>query len=243
MMSQSPANLLALPTLRKGPYTLLVHGSPRTLLLRVAYALAHANDPNFYWVDVQDSNEAVEPPGPVELGWIPADHLFIVSRAEARPQDAVSNLALWTVIRSDEPRSVLGGLTDFLRLPAPIQEVLSAYGRDDSRPIFMIANGDRVRPYYPSTAEGVHTFVDSMVRAGVIPMFAVLSPSRAGRFAFDMVLEVQAPDLAHWREGTLVCEQSYPGASFQRGLAVRLDSIPALAGILEGHREPSSQGH
>jgi hypothetical protein len=226
-------NPLAIETLRQGPYAVYLHGSPRSLILRVAYAFARANDPKLFWVEVRDSNETVDPPGPVELDWIPNDHLFVVSRSEAKPQDAVSNHALWTIIRSDEPRSVLSGLTDFLRLPAAIQGALSAYGSEESRPIFVIANADRVRPYYPATVEGVRTFVDSMVRAGVVPFFVALSPARPGRFACNLVLEVRAPDLTSWSEGTLLCERSIPGASFQLGSPIPLDSIPAIGAALE----------
>lgn len=243
MNSGSSPNPLVSARLRKGPYGVLLHGAPRTLLLRAAYAFSRANDPNFFWVDVRDANESVVPPGPVELGWIPADHLFVVSRAEAQPREGVSDRTLWTVIRSDEPQSVVGGLTDFLRLPPALQGALSAYGHEDQRPLFVIANADRVRAHYPPTVQGVRTFVDSMIRAGVVPVFASVSPSGLSRFACDLVLEVRAPDLEHWREGTLRCEASFPGAPFQPGPAMRLDSIPSLEAALQGPSATSMPSH
>jgi hypothetical protein len=238
-MRSSPAsNPLDLATLGSGSFGTFLHGSSRTVLLRVAYALARANDSQPYWVDVRDPNDYLDPPGPVELGWIPDDHLFVVSRSEAKPQDAVSNLALWTVVRSDEPRSVIGGLTDFLRLPPPIQEVLSRYGRESYRPVFVVANTDRVREYYPRNASGVRGVVEAMKQGGVIPLFASLGPPGPGRFAFDLVFEVQATDLAHWREGSLVCERSFEGAPYQPGVRIQLDSMPAVVASLEGRKDP-----
>ncbi|MFZ0830487.1 MAG: hypothetical protein WCB18_03440 [Thermoplasmata archaeon] len=239
MGAPQAAHSLDLSTFGSGSFGTFLHGLSRTVLLRVAYALARANDSQPYWVDVRDPNDYLDPPGPVELGWIPDDHLFVVSRSEAKPQDAVSNLALWTVVRSDEPRSVIGGLTDFLRLPPPIQEVLSRYGRESYRPVFVVANTDRVREYYPRNEVGVRAIVEAMVNGGVTPIFASLGPPGPGRFAFDLVFQVEAADLSHWREGSLVCERSFEGAPYQPGQAIRFDSIPGMVAVLEGRKDPA----
>ena len=232
-----PPNLLDLGTLGTGAFGTFIYGPSRTVVLRVAYAFARANDSNPYWVDIRDPNDYLDPPGPVESGWIPDDHLFVVSRSEAKPQDAVSNLALWTVVRSDEPRSVIGGLTDFLRLPPPIQEALSRYGQESYRPVFVVANSDRVRENYPRNVEGVRAVVEAMIRGGVTPIFAALSPPGPGRFAFDLVFEVLAPDLAHWREGIIRCEKSLEGTSFRTEQRIPLKSVPALVAALEGRKD------
>jgi hypothetical protein len=223
-----------LAVLGDGSYGTFLYGTSRTVLLRVAYAFAVSNDSRPFWVDVRDPNDYLDPPGPVEMGWIPDDHLFVVSRSEAKPQDAVSNLALWTVVRSDEPRSVIGGLTDFLRLPPSIQDALSRYGRENYRPAFVVANTDRVREYYPRNVSGVRAIVKTMLRGGVIPIFASLSPPGPGRFACDLVFEVDAKDLTHWREGSLRCEKAFEGAPFRPDQRIRLDSIPSIADSLEG---------
>lgn len=220
-----------------GAYGTYLYGASRTVLLRVAYAFARENDSHPFWVDVRDPNDYLDPPGPVELGWIPDDQLFVVSRSEAKPQDAVSNLALWTVVRSDEPRSVLGGLTDFLRLPPSIQEAISRYGRESYRPVFVVANTDRVREYYPRNVEGVRAIIEAMVRGGVIPIFAAQGPPGPGRLAFDLVFEVDAPDLAHWREGSLRCERTFEGAPFQPEQRIRLDAVPSVVAALEGRKD------
>jgi hypothetical protein len=237
MPSAQVPTAVDLGLLGRGPYGTMLYGPDRTVVLRVAYGFALANDPRPFWVDVRDPNDFLDPPGPVELGWIPDDHLFVVSRSEAKPQDAISNLALWTVVRSDEPKAVIGGLMDFLRLPPPIQDLLSRFGGENHRPAFVVANGDRVRDYYPRNAHGVRAIVEAMVRGGVTPIFASLSPPGPGRLAFDLVLEVQAKDLAHWRQGTLRCEQAFDGAPFHANQSVPLDAIPAVTAALEGVAE------
>jgi hypothetical protein len=237
MPARPSPSTLDLASLGTGAYGTYLFGPSRTVLLRVAYAFARANDSRPFWVDVRDPTDYLDPPGPVELNWIPDDHLFVVSRSEAKPQDAVSNLALWTVVRSDEPRSVIGGLTDFLRLPPPIQEALSRYGRESYRPVFVVANVDRVREYYPRTVVGVRAILETMIRGGVIPIFAAQSPPGPGRFAFDLVFEVDAPDLAHWQDGRLRCEQTFEGAPFVTGQDFRLDSIPSVVAALEGRKD------
>jgi hypothetical protein len=203
----------------------------------VAYACARANDPHPYWVDVRDPEDAPDVQGPVELGWVPDDHLFVLSRTEAKPQDAVSNLALWTIVRSDEPSSVITSLTDFLRLPTAIQDVLSRYGQESYRPVFVVANSDRTRSYYPRNVSGVRAIVDAMVSSGVTPIFAAVGPPGPGRAAFDCVFEVDVSDPAHWKEGNLVCERSFDGAPFRAEQRASLGSMPLVAAALEGKKD------
>jgi hypothetical protein len=224
-----------------GAHGTFVYGNARSVVLRVAYAIARAGDSQPYWVDVRDPEDRVEIRGPVELGWVPNDHLFVLSPSEAKPQDAVSNLALWTIVRSDEPSSVIAGLSDFLRLPPALQEVLSRYGQENYRPVFVVANTDRVRNYYPRNVVGVRAIVDSMLHSGVTPIFAAVGAPGPGRNAFDSVFEVEAKDLAGWRKGNLVCERTFEGAPFQAGERLALSSVPEIVVALEGLKDPSTQ--
>jgi hypothetical protein len=221
-----------LKALRAGPWSTFVYGKSRVPLLRVAFGLARINDPAPYWVDIRDDTEVGDPRNPVGLGWIPEDHLYIVRESEARPQDADANMALWTVVRSDEPESVISGFTDFLRLPPVVQEAVSRTGDDDHRPVFVIANVDRVRQYYPRDAVGVRPILDAMVRAGVLPIFAAIGPPGAGRLAFDFVFEVRSPDPSNWRKGLLFCEKAPPGISLAPGGSIALDAVPEIAHAL-----------
>ena len=194
----------------------------------MALALARNLDPDPYWVEIRDSRPDGDGEGPAGLGRISEDHLYIVQSGNARPQDAEANMTLWTVVRSDEPASVIAPFIDFLRLPQPVQEAVSRSKAPDGRPVFVIANTDRVRPYYPTTAASVRPIVDSLLRAGVVPIFASLGPPGAGRWAFDFVFEVRAPPGEDPRRGTLVCERAPPGSAVPTGQVIPFDSVPGL---------------
>ncbi len=204
-----------------------IYGADRPSLLRVAFALARHLDPHPYWVDIREpsSTGTAEVPG---LGRIAGDHLFIVSSPDARPQDAEANMALWTVVRSDEPASVVSGFVDFLRLPPAIQEAVSRSRSPEGRPVFVVANTDRVRPYYPTQAAEVRPIVNAFVRAGVVPIFASLGPPGAGRWAFDFVFEVRPGASGNPEAGVLACERAPPTSPVASGVQIPFPHVPGL---------------
>jgi hypothetical protein len=222
-----------LAALGRGAWGTFVHGPSRPVLLRVLFAMATANDPSPIWVDLRGPDNAPDLGGPAELGWIPDHNLFIVSASDARPQDAMGNLALWTMIRSDEPDAAVSQLTDFLRLPSAVQEAVSRAGGAGARPMFVVANSDRVRDYYPRDARGVRPIIDAMIHSGVLPLFGSTSPPGAGRMAFDFVFEVRAAGLDEARAGVLFCEKAPPHSGFPEGSSHMLSSFPAIAAALD----------
>jgi hypothetical protein len=222
----SVADLVALSAEGYGTF---LYGQDRHALLRVAYALARLNDPNPYWVDIRPPTRLGDPDDPVGLGWIPDDHLFVVEQDEARPLDAEANMALWTVLRSDEPKSAITAFTDFLRLPRQVQRAVGSSRSDVGRPVFVFANADRVRAHYSTTSAGVRPYVDSMLRAGIVPIFASAGQPGPGRWAFDFVFEVRTPQLSDWSGGTLACERAPPGLAVVSGQVRPLLSVPGLA--------------
>jgi hypothetical protein len=219
--------------LGRGAWGTFVHGSPRAIVLRTAFALAKANDPLPTWVDIRDREGESDVTGPTEMGWIGEERLFFVTPADARPQDAVANMALWSVVRSDEPTAVIASFTDFLRLPPTVQDAVSRRGIEASRPVFVVANTDRVRAHYPKDVGGVRPIVEAMLHAGVLPIFSALGPPTPGRLAFDFVLEAKAPSLAQWNRGALACEKAPPGTSFAPGTTVPLAELPGAAEFFE----------
>jgi len=225
-----------LADLGRGPWGTFLHGPSRAVLQRCAYALALASDPRPTWIEICERGTAPDTEGPASLGWIPDDHLFFVHPTDARPENGIANLALTGLVRSDEPTAVLAEITDFLRLPSIVQDAMSRLPGGPERSAFVVANTDKVRSYYPSEAGGIRPIVDAMVRANALPIFAAVGPPGAGRWAFDFVLEVRAPDLARWRQGTLVCEQAPTGTSLPIGVPVPLPTVPGLAGPLDRAR-------
>ena len=209
------------------------------MLLRVLYGLVQANDPAFYWVDIRETGGAPDIEGPVELGWIEEDHLYVARQPEDfRPQDALGNLALWTIVRSDEPESTLTRLSDFLRLPDLIQEFISRLAPHEGPRVMAIANTDRVRGFYPTDPHGVRAVLDGFLEGGVLPFMAARAPPGAGRTAFDFVFEVRVGEPKDAEETVLYCEKAPPVSSFRAGDTIPLHQVPDLVEVLarERHR-------
>lgn len=226
-------------SLGEGAWSTFLYGSPRSLVDRVGYAMAHVNDPNPTWVDIRDPEGSTDASSPGELGWVPEDHLYFVSPAEARPQEAGVDLALWTVVRSDEPDSVIAGFTDFLRLPPKVQVAVSRIGTEPTHPVLVIANSDRVRAYYPKETAGVRRIIDAMLQTGVLPIFAAVGPPGPGRLAFDFVFEVESPRPDDWRAGSLTCHKAPPGIPIPIDTPIPLASVSQAIEFLE--RRPSTK--
>jgi hypothetical protein len=199
--------------------------------------MAAACEPNPVWVDFRDADSKPDELGPIASGLIPKDHLYVVTKSEAKPGPAVNDRSLWTVIRSDEPKDRIAELTDFLRLPPRAQEIVSRAGGQGRRLSLVVANSDRIREFYPGYGQLVRALIDTTVRANMLPIFASLPPTDPGYLTFDLVFEVQAKGLAEWREGTLRCEKAPAGAEFVRGQTTRLGSFPEMASLLDGRRD------
>jgi hypothetical protein len=158
----------------------------------------------------------------------------VVSPSEARPQDGVANLALWTVVRSDEPGSVVSELTDFMRLPTALQDAVSRSGASTRRPVIVVANTDRARSYYPPGPDGVHHVIDPLVGSEVLPIFVAEGPPGVGRRAFDFVFELHGGDLDHGLDATLSVERAPEGTGFRTGDSVPLREVPEFVEAIAG---------
>lgn len=216
----------------RGAWSTFLWGESRSVLNRVLFAMVHANDPDPLWLEIRGPQDAPSEPGPLELGWIPEERLLVTREpAEARPQDALGNQALFNVVRSDEPKRVVARLSDFLRLPSIAQEVVGRSGPPHRPRVVGIANTDRVRDDYPKTAEGVRPVIEAFLAGDVLPFMAATSRPSEGRWAFDFVFEVRAKDLAHWQSGWLVPEKAHPQSGFGVGRPLRLEEFPEIARV------------
>ncbi|MGA8603556.1 MAG: hypothetical protein WB788_00610 [Thermoplasmata archaeon] len=219
-----------LAALGRGRYGTFLWGESRPALNRVLFAMVRASDPEPLWLDLRPREREEGEPGPVELGWIPEDHLFLAEAPEsARPQDAVANMALFTIVRPDESAASIARLSDFVRLPPIAQEIISRLGLGEPRHALAIANSDRVRSVYPSTVEGVRPIVNSFLEAPLLPFFASKGTPGPGRMAFEFVFELRVKDVAHWREGSLFPEKSPTESGVRVGVPIPLTQISGLA--------------
>jgi hypothetical protein len=233
-----PGMPVDLGVLTRRPWATFLWGDSRPVINRVLYALARANDPSPYWLDIRSEGEATPGPGPVELGWIPEDHLFVTRQpAEARPQNRIDEFALWSVVRADEPMKVVARLSDFLRLPSIAQEIIAEMGSAPGAHVVAVANSDRVRAYYPTVPEGIRPVLTPFLDAGLYPFFGATSTPGEARWAFDFVFEVRAARLSSWESGWLVCEKAPVDTPFRRHETIPLRAVHEIAGALREHDE------
>jgi hypothetical protein len=224
------------PPLRSGregrPATVFVAGSARPVVNCVAYALAEIIDLTPFWLDVHDSTKPAEGPDPGNTGWIPPDRMF-VSEGERgfRTNHVGSKQELWTLVRSDEPASVLSHLNDFLRLPDVIQEILSATAPAGGPKAVVVANSDRVAHLFPRTAAGLERFLGTMAVTSLNIVAAHTGRTGPGRYGFATVFRVNVDASARWMEGTIVCEQGIAQGPFAVGRSNRLSDVPGIARV------------
>ncbi len=224
---------------RDARYATFLWGNSRAVVNRVLYAMVRASDPTPFWLELRGRDSSADEPGPVELGWIPPGHLFLADEpTAARPQDAIANMALWTVVRSDEPEAAVARLADFVRLPPIAQEILQRLDEGGGRRAVGVANADRARGDYPTTVEGVRPVVRALMDGSLLPFFGAVGPPGPGRMAFDFVFELRAADLAHWKEGTITAEKIPDGEDLRVGASIRLGEIPGLEDAFSSARGP-----
>ncbi|HYB78426.1 MAG TPA: hypothetical protein VEG66_01520 [Thermoplasmata archaeon] len=234
-MGRSLPSSLDLSVLGRGNASTFLYGESRPVVNRLLYAMARAVDPNPIWVDLgPGSLGRGEDAGPVELGWVPHERLILAWDVDrARPQNAVGNMALSSVVRTDEPSDSVARLADFVRLAPIAQEVISRVDARAPRRALAVANSDRVRGDYPNTVDGVRPIVTALVEAPLCPLFGAQGVPGPGRMAFSYVFEVRAKDVVHWEDGTLRIEKAPPGSSSRVGHELALADITGVRAVFE----------
>lgn len=210
--------------------SVFVYGPCRPLVNLTLYALAEATNPGFHWLDIGVPGEQRLPTDPVKLGWVPEERLWLVDHPDQlRPNDLTANLALYGLIRSDEPPDSLVQISEFLRLPDLSQRIL-AYRPEDGRPgVLAVTNAHRAIAIYKtariSPLLGVHT------RAGFSVYVGYSDEPGPGRKVFDYVFRLECEHLNEWQSGRLVCEKGISNGPLAEERAVPLPEIGLLARV------------
>jgi hypothetical protein len=223
------------PTRGGNPSTVFVAGTMRSVVNGVAFALAETIDLTPFWLDVRDSSQGSEGPDPGNTGWIPPDRMFVSEGGRGlEPGISGSPAELWTLVRSDEPASVLSHLNDFLRLPEVIQDILSATPPGGGPRAVVAANSDRVAHVFPRTAVGLEKFLRTMAATSLNIVAAHTGPTGPSRFGFATVFRLDVKSPTKWMEGMIVCEQGIEKGPFAVGRANRLSDVPGIARVCAG---------
>jgi len=220
-----PAELFARPN------SVFIYGPSRPLVSLALFAFAEATTPDFQWLDIGVPGEERTAFDPVRLGWIPGKRLWKVDRPDAlRPDHPSANLALFTLIRSDESPSALQHLSEFLRLPDTSQKIL-ATRRNDGRPgAIAVTNAHRVMATFPS--ERIPPILAVHRDAGFSVFVGYSEVAGAGRSFFDFVFRLDCELIAEWRKGHLVCEKGIESGPLRDSRPVPLGEIPMLVEVL-----------
>ena len=216
----------------------LVSGPSREVVNRCAWAMARANDPTPFYLDIRAEDGRADVGSPSELGWVNPDQLFVVAPGEARPHPPVGARTIASVIRADDPHVTVAELSDFLQMPAAVQEMIGLHSGGIGRPAFVIANCDRVATYYPTAPQIIRRVLEVFLRRGVLPVFTTINTPGTRKDAFEFAFEVTPAHRSGWRSGRLVCERAPHDAPFKVGDAVPLEDMPVLADALQGRSAP-----
>jgi hypothetical protein len=223
------------PTRGATPATVFVSGASRPVVNSVAFALAEIIDLTPFWLEIRSSDKPREGPDPGSTGWIPPDRLFVSEGGRGlEPNSLVAGSGLWAIVRSDEPASILSHLTDFLRLPDVVQEILSATPSGGGPKALVVANSDQVAHLFPRTADGLQRLLGTMAPTALNIIAAHTGRTGPGRFGFATVFRLDVESPTKWMEGTIVCEQGIHQGAFAVGRANRLSDIPGIARVFTG---------
>jgi hypothetical protein len=217
-----------------GPTSVIICGSDRPLLNWVAYALATASDPEFHWTDVRLEGEVMAPDDVLSRSVIPADQLSTVRPGELTPDDTLGNVAVSAVIRDDETPDEVRRLVEFLRLPAQTQSVLSRTSSEEPPRVVVLSNGHRLIAIYPNI-DAVRPTVRAIVASGVVLIMTFADAAPHGRFAFDVVLHVDAPVRQDWKRATIRIEKGPPAGFLRAAAEYRLGDTSPWREVLGQH--------
>jgi len=217
------------------PCSIYVYGDCRPVVNGVAFAMADMLDLAPLWLEVRDPQDGHDEPTAGSAGWIPPDRLFLSdSGSGLEPNDAIANFALWNIVRSDEPGEVLADLTDFLRLPQMIQEVIGHATSESSPRAIVVANVERVQHLFPQEPGSLRRFLRSILNHSVSLVVAHTGPPGEQRSVFSAVFRVHASTLSAWKVGTLECEKGLMRGPYSVGRPRRLSGIPSVSRVLTG---------
>ena len=218
-------------TLFPDPTSVIICGSNRPLLNWVAYALASSSDPKFHWTDVRISGEVPTPDDLLSRDLIPPVRLHLVAPRELAPDDATANIAVSAIVRDEDTPEELRRVLEFLRLPAPTQQLLAETPSEGVPRVVVLSNGHRLLALYPEIGAVAPT-VRAIVGAGVAFIMTFADAPPGGRVAFDTVLQLEGRDPESWRQATLRVEKTPSSSVFPAGSEVRLADFKPVAAVL-----------
>ncbi len=214
------------------PHSVLVHGRSRPLVNLLLYAVAGETTPGFHWLDLRPASDPPADWDPVQLGWLDAHRSWVADPGEALAADhARANAALFELIRSDEPPEVLARLTDFLRLPATMQNILASISAGDEPSLLAVANADRVSESIPDAALEPILAAFGWLRCSLYVGYA--GPELPRTEGFGTVLRIDGTSLADWSQARVRFERGGPELPTPTKDSVPVSELPFVARVFQ----------
>lgn len=175
---------------RPPPTSVIVWGSPRADLDRLALGLARVLASDLFWFHVH-SADPVEPDEVPVLETINPDRAVHVTPPEVALDDRLGNLALWGVLAG--PRSELSAthLADYFRIPERIRRAVESTGPVPEGIAVVVANGDFATSFYAGTPGELAPVLDQMKKLGVSVLVTNGRVPRGNEVDFEVVFAVE----------------------------------------------------
>ncbi len=214
------------------PTSAIVYGTSRPLVNLVLYALAEDANAAFHWLDVRPSGEAPPELDPARLGWIDQRRVWTVDPLDAlAPDNARANAALFELVRADEPPTTLARLSDFLRLPERMQQILAEMVSTGKPGVLAVANVHRTGKRFPDSTLG--PILEAIAWAGYSLFVGYAGPEPSVRARFAHAVRVEGENPRRWRSAKLTLEGDSPMGALRVGEPTVLADLPFVARVLE----------
>jgi hypothetical protein len=200
------------PAVYRSTDSVFFWGENRTAATALALSVALRTGAPLVWLDVRDPAGREEEYESLLAPLVPRSRRYITrSPEDLTPEVTASNLAVWTLVRSDEPKANTSNLIDFLRLPAPVQALAAEMVPKGGWAVLLVTNVERLAPLYPEDVASTGAYVETLKGMGIKIVSAFSGPERTDRFAYDHVFRIEGTPGPTWDSGVLRREKSPAG--------------------------------
>jgi len=198
----------------------------------LASAFGRRIDPETFWLQVEDPSEPRDPGEYAVVGKFPSDHVFYLRPADLQPSNSEGNMASWLVRDDVTAEARLRTLADFARLPLLAQQILEGRSAYSPTKVLVIANSNRIQPYYPTEEGGIRPFLDALNSFAATMIFTLTDTPAPNSRDVDYLFRIIDPHPGEGGTTRVTCVQGAPRGApglfspgFSRDLPQLLESI------------------
>jgi hypothetical protein len=234
-MPDSPSRVDLPERWRHEPTSFLLWGPQGRATEALIIALSQWIDPRFTVLDVHPPRTAVAPGRNRLLAGVPpSQRMMAVAPESLKPEAGIQGLALWKIVRGDEPREIVAPLVDFLRLPSLVQELPESHEPAGSVHALAVLGAEHLLPFYPNVRGATRPFVLSLNAAAMTVVASNASTGeRADRFDMDHVYRVEPSAQGDLDSSVILVEQGLAEGPLRGGARVPARRVPGYAEIVE----------